>query len=630
MTLRIPQIYTDGCVLQSGMPVRLRGWADPHAHVEISIDSNIIASTIADEHGQWQTNANPLTPGGPYTLTFCEEHRETIKHSCYVGEVFLCAGQSNMELTMQWLRYQYPSQMTRQADPYLRQYKVDCQVNFDAPALDHDSARWVGCDSENIGEFSALAYFFGMRIRTLLNVPVGLLNVSLGGSPIESWMDPQSLEQYPQLLDIYHDYARAGVAQQRSEKSLAAVEDWLQELQHRADKSEPAPVRNVQLPADSTQLGIDGFCGMIQLRKTIILHDDCNSEALLRLGTLADIDCTSVNGHIVGSHNNKYELRDYSIERGILHKGANEIVITLISNDGKGRVTPGKQLELYIGDACINLAGTWQLMPIAQMEQPSPSEDFIRWKPVCLFNGMLSPCVGYTVRAALWYQGESNTGNTASSYGHMLSAMIDLYRELWGQPRLPFLVVQLPNIEVDTIEDGGWPLVRQGQWDVSRMCEDVQTVVTLDAGDPCDLHPGNKDLVASRLFDAARHLLYGEEDTQLVVLETVREENTVRIRCGTRGGAVVSGECAPSRPVMLRTLDGSAPQEVAFVWNDAPSVAPAAAHIEGDCLIVTLPDRTPDCVRYAWSNNPHRGLIVDNEGSVLPPFCLDLRTMEVR
>ena len=105
----------------------------------------------------------------------------------------------------------------------------------------------------------------------------------------------------------------------------------------------------------------------------------------------------------------------------------------------------------------------------------------MRWKPLGLYNGMTATCAGYAARAALWYQGESNTGDVADDYGRMLAAMIGCWRRAWGQERLPFLIVQLPVFSIDGVEDGGWPLVRKHQWEASSLIEDVATVVTLDA-----------------------------------------------------------------------------------------------------------------------------------------------------
>ena len=124
------------------------------------------------------------------------------------------------------------------------------------------------------------------------------------------------------------------------------------------------------------------------------------------------------------------------------------------SLNGPARVTPGKRMTLTIGDDIFDLSGIWQYAVTAEADRDCPFEDFVRWKPTGLYNAMLAPCFPYAVRAVLWYQGESNTGDRAMRYGDELKAMIQLWRVKWHQPDMPFLIVQLPKFDIDAIEDG--------------------------------------------------------------------------------------------------------------------------------------------------------------------------------
>ena len=181
MTLRLPKLLDDGCVLQAGVDMHIWGTGDP---------GRIVLTRLADERhmvqvkddGTWNAPYGPIEAGGPYELTICyEDGAERISRQCYAGEVFLCSGQSNMELPMAWVRADYPQEWDRDPDPLLRQYKVIPDYDFKGPRDDHDRAFWQGCDADTLDDFSALAYFFGRRIRQWLGVPVGLLNISLGG-----------------------------------------------------------------------------------------------------------------------------------------------------------------------------------------------------------------------------------------------------------------------------------------------------------------------------------------------------------------------------------------------------------------------------------------------------------------
>lgn len=212
MVLRLPKLLDDGCVLQAGATIHIWGAGDPGRGVLVRLDGKDRTTRVGDD-GSWSVPYGPIKAGGPYDLTVrYEDGTECISRQCYAGEVFLCSGQSNMELPMAWVRADYPLEWNREPDPLLRQYKAIPDCDFNGPRSDHDHAFWQGCDAETLGDFSALAYFFGRRIRQWLNVPVGLLNVSLGGSPIESWMDADALRAFPEALADLEPYLGDGVA----------------------------------------------------------------------------------------------------------------------------------------------------------------------------------------------------------------------------------------------------------------------------------------------------------------------------------------------------------------------------------------------------------------------------------
>ena len=645
MTLRLPKLLDDGCVLQAEHAVRIWGWAD--AGSGITVDFEGCGATVESDSvdGSWCVSLPPLHAGGPFVLHVESSSGECLERSCYVGEVFLCSGQSNMELPMAWVKADYLQEWNREPDPLLRQYKVIPDYDFAGPCQDHEHASWYGCSAETLGDFSALAYFFGRRIRELLNVPVGLLNVSLGGSPIESWMDADSLHDFPEALAELEPYLGESVARRKSADSVAARDSWYQALGYggAADAHhEPIPLitwdcpesknetspdanwRNIELPGWYGDLGLADFRGEIELRKTVFLPDCVEDRpALLRLGTMNDADHTWVNGVLVGGRSNVYEPRDYELNAGILRAGANGIRIRLVVERPGGRVTPGKPMVLTMGDETFDLSGTWRCAVIQRAERDCPFEDFVRWKPTGLYNAMLAPCFPYAVRAALWYQGESNTGDYAMQYGSELQAMIDLWRNEWNQRDMPFLIVQLPNFAIDAIEDGGWPIIREQEWKVAETVGNVAAVVSLDAGESNDLHPHNKKLIADRLFDAAQTLVYGRNaKPQPHIVSANAGNGLLRMRCDWADAGAEANGTTQSQELRLNTLDGKTPGEISFFWSDSGTMAHAESWIDGDCVIARLPNRKPDEVRYAWCNDPQSGLLCDTNGTLLPPFRL--------
>lgn len=650
MTLRLPKLLDDGCVLQAGVIIHVWGTGDPGCIVLTRLAGEQRMVQVKDD-GTWNVPHGPIEAGGPYELAISyEDGTEHITRQCYAGEVFLCSGQSNMELPMAWVRADYPQEWDREPDPLLRQYKVVPDCDFNGPRDDHDHAFWQGCDTDTLGDFSALAYFFGRRVRQWLGVPVGLLNISLGGSPIESWMDVDTLRAFPEALANLELYLGDGVALRRSCDSVAERDRWYQALGYEAvgdahhewlplipwhcpesKNSEPqdAVWRDIRLPGWYEDCGLAGFRGEITVKKTVFLpSSDAGKPALLRLGTMNDADHTWVNGVLVGGRSNVYEPRDYSVEAGVLRAGANEIRVRLVIERPGGRVTPGKRMTLVVGDDIFDLSGNWRYAVTAEADRDCPFEDFVRWKPTGLYNAMLAPCFPYAMRAVLWYQGESNTGDQAMRYGDELKAMIELWRGKWHQPDMPFLIVQLPKFDIDAIEDGGWPLIREQEWRVADQLENVAAVVTLDAGESNDLHPHNKKTIADRVFNVAMGLVYGQQAQPQPVIETAEaDDRLLRMHCVWRNS---TGEQIQSQNRHLMTLDGDVPREIDFLWRDCATSVRAEVWLDGCDIVARMPARMPDEVRYAWSNSPEFGLICDDDGVLLPPFRLPLfvgRTM---
>ena len=335
-----------------------------------------------------------------------------------------------------------------------------------------------------------------------------------------------------------------------------------------------------------------------------------------------DADHTWVNGVLVGGRSNVYEPRDYPVAAGVLRAGANEIRMRLVVERPGGRVTPGKRMTLTIGDDIFDLSGIWQYAVTAEADRDCPFEDFVRWKPTGLYNAMLAPCFPYAVRAVLWYQGESNTGDYAMRYGDELKAMIELWRGKWHQLDMPFLIVQLPKFGIDAIEDGGWPLIREQEWRVADELEHVAAVVTLDAGESNDLHPHDKKTIADRAFNVAMDFVYGQQAQPQPVVETAEaDDGLLRMHCVWRNSM---GEQMQSQNRHLMTLDGDVPREIDFLWHDCATSVRAEAWLDGCDIVARIPSRMPDEVRYAWSNSPESGLICDGDGVLLPPFHLPL------
>lgn len=239
--------------------------------------------------------------------------------------------------------------------------------------------------------------------------------------------------------------------------------------------------------------------------------------------------------------------------------------------------------------------------------KPAPGRpwhpDFAAWAPAALFNGMIAPLTRFPIRGVIWYQGEANSGDRAPLYARLFPTMISDWRRAWDEGDFPFLFVQIANW--NTEPDGQWPEVRDAQRKTLAL-RNTGMAVTIDIGDPVDIHPKDKLDVGLRLARAARAIAYGEklEWSGPLYRGLTREEHALRVwfdhanGLTTKNGALVGFEVAGA--------DGK------FVAADAK--------IEGESVVVSSPAvADPVSVRYAWAANPTCNL-VNREGLPASPF----------
>ncbi len=659
--LRLPKLFSDGCVLQQGSRCRIWGWTDPRAEVRIMLEDTgkprqkagepilmsqregvlCHAQTEADADGCFETEL-PLPPaGGPYLLRAANARGEEIViRELYVGEVFVCAGQSNMELPMSRVCERFPEEFRDGGAPEVHEYKVTEQRDFRGPLSDHVEAEWRSCTGEKLPEVSAFAYFFGKKLAEQKKVPVGILNLSLGGTPAEAWMSREGLQEWPEPLALADVYKDDDYCRELTEREARAEEDWQREIARQERAGADAPWRPAILPGQVRDWGaeLENFCGCIYLRKTFDVPADClQKDGLLRFGTLVDSDTVWINGSCVGATDYRYPPRRYPVPAGLLREGENEILIRLVCRDGEGRSTAGQPLEIvweensanahltdgteYLTDGIgrltdgterladdtkrlvrlaladrakrlrrVSLADAWEYQ-LRAVCSPAPAQTFISWMPTALYHGMLAPCLPYRVRGVLWYQGESNDSRPRT-YAAVLRGLIRDWRRHWRQEKLPFVIVQLPNCGVDVAPGDAWSLVREAQMQAGEL-EDVAVTVNLDVGEDNDLHPRDKKTVAERAVCAVRALVYREN------LEWKAPELCGWEAQGSFGGKTRKG-C-----VRLR-FDGSValrlrPEELAA----AGDLCPQGPTAEGNpCLQDSAAEEAPCSQDSAAEGNP--------------------------
>lgn len=537
--LRLPRLLGDYAVLQRGKDIHIWGWDLPGRTVIISlVEEEVDGKTQAwhvrtDETGSFSAFLPAREAGGPYTLRVEDEAGEWLERKhLLIGDVWYCSGQSNMELPMSWVAPYYEEEIKNCENPYIRSFKIAEHADFHGPLSEPLSGKWKPANPKNVLDFSACTYFFAKKRWDRTGVPVGILNVSLGGAKIEAFMSREMLKGYDDCLAEAERYAQDDWRKEQEEKNEKSTAEWYGRLQEEdagikgAWMQEEAWNKNkengrkdyssrIDVPFFFRNTGYRGLCGSVWLaRHFTVTKEMAAQDSVLCLGTMVDADEVYVNGSLVGCTAYQYPERRYPVKAGMLHAGENFLVIRLISEQGEGRITPGKPFCLKTESGEIPLSGTFQAKVGAVCEK-RPPVDFINWRSTGLYNGMAAPCEAFPIAGFLWYQGEANAHMPGVlTYADKLKRLIEGYRKARKDNGLPFLYVQLPNFKIETYygneeeRDSDWGAMRLEQEKVLTL-PGTGMVQTLGLGEDNDLHPHNKKDVGELLADLAEKMTGG-------------------------------------------------------------------------------------------------------------------------
>lgn len=629
--VRLPRLVSDGMVLQRDVPIKVWGFADAGEQVNLSFRGTEL-QTKADDAGRWQVELPIQEAGGPFTMQINEIELKDI----LVGDVWLCSGQSNMELQVVRVMDMYRKEILSYENPMIRHFKVPTVYAFDGPKEDIPSGEWRACTQEHVMQFSALAYFFARRLYETTRVPIGLLNVSVGGSRVESWISEEGLKPYPQFYNTLglhkskeyvemiekSDRMRSMLWHKRLNEVDEGVGKW------HADQVDVSDWDTFDLFSREWAMGFNGrpvndeehpsvhrpitpINGSMWLRKEFDLGElRADRASTLRMGCMVDADSVFVNGQFVGWTSYQYPPRIYRIPAGLLREKGNTIAVRLISQGGVSHVVPDKPYKLVQGDKELSLLGEWYFKRGAVMPALR-GEAFFRWEPAALHNAMLAPTFNYAVKGALWYQGESNTGN-AALYAQTFKTLVEEWRTKYQNPTLPVISVQLPGfMEVyDYPTDGGWAQLREVQ---RRSVEEIPysaMAVAIDCGEWNDIHPLNKQTIADRMVAAARVLAYGEQIPYEgpSVERVVKSGDELIVHFTKHGGKPV--DMADVKWCAVAGEDGR------FEW--------AEAKVEKGRLVLKSRVENPVKVRYAWADNPEGAALKNKHGFPASPFEVEI------
>ncbi len=612
-------IFSDHMVLQRDKTVPVWGTAAPEEQVVVKFNGREYP-TRADKKGSWQALLLPEPAGGPFEMDIQGEEKTVRFSDILMGDIWLCSGQSNMEWTV-GNSNEAQMELKNGNHPEIRHFKVPLSSAL-LPEPELAGGQWEVASPETVGNFTAVGYFFARKIVMDMDIPIGLINSSWGGSRIEPWIRAEDLG--------YEDPAAmaAEIAARKTSEQAAFTENLKkklpdipkQDLGMEKDKAlwadpglEDEGWSTMELPSLWELKGWDGIDGIFWFRKTIVLGKEfAEQPATLSLGTIDDSDQAWVNGQLVGTTNQAYNKeRNYDIPTGHLTEGHNTIVIRVEDTGGGGGVYGDPQLLfLEAGGKQVPLSGEWKFK--VGMVQLNGSQQSDNQQPTLLYNKMIYPLLKFPLKGVLWYQGESNAGDDqqALAYADLFKTLITSWRTLWNQGDFPFLYVQLANFmePLPHPSESSWALLRESQSKALGLPSTAQAVV-IDIGEAGDIHPRNKQDVGKRLAFAAEHIAYGRKVvfSGPVFKEMELREGVLELSFDHTGGGLVTREGEPLQGFSIAAEDGN------YTWADA--------RISGDKVLLSAKRViNPVAVRYAWADNPEKANLYNREGFPASPF----------
>ncbi|MEN9569247.1 MAG: hypothetical protein RL172_478 [Bacteroidota bacterium] len=617
--VRLPQIIRDSMILQRDTAVNIWGWATANEKITVQFNKKKY-TTKADKLGNWKVVLPNTKAGGPYTITINASNTILIKEILF-GDVWFCSGQSNMVHQLNIHDVTYANEIATANNSNIRQFCIANTANLQAPQANMPAAAWKPAAGEAVRAFSAVAYFFATKLYQQYKVPIGIINASWGGTPIEAWTSEEGLKDFTaptQIIQKNKDTAytnNLGKNNIAANKSVPVTDDGLSGTKKWYEQGyTPTGWKNIHLPGYWEDQGIKDLNGIVWYRRTIdIPAAMAGNTAKVFLGRITDADELYINGQLVGNTTYQYPQRRYTVPAAVLKAGKNIFTIRVTNYTGKGGFVPDKPYCIFAGRDTVDLKGNWQykvgavFMPGAAMANSNGIAAHLQ--PTALYNAMIHPVVNFTIKGFCWYQGESNTGKPAE-YAALLPALIKDWRNKWNQGNIPFLYVQLPGfMDYNYLPaESNWAILRQSQLKTLSV-PNTAMVVAIDLGEWNDIHPDNKKDIGYRLALAALKTGYAQNIVYSGPMYASHKtvSNKIMIAFSHTGSGLV-------------TNDGAAPAEFAIAGADKKFVW-AQTTIEGDTIIVwNNAVKNPVYVRYAWADNPVNPNVYNKEGLPASPF----------
>lgn len=617
--ISLPQIFSDHMILQRDVDIPVWGKASPNTAITVTLN-NASVETTSDEQGEWLVHLPRQKAGGSCELMVSERGKDSpsiVFKDVLIGDVWFASGQSNMEWHVQQADGA-DTEIPRAANPQIRFIKIEHRKSLE-PLEDIPPAEWKVCDSTTVRDMSAVAYYFVKRLEADLDIPVGFIQSTWGGTPVEAWTSREMLLSEPHVRGrvlLYDTITLDNFI--KDSLDLITFWDIVYNPKNGTDTIIPKPgyhAKNweeVSIPGSIREWEPEFYEGMIWLRKSINLSEAFTGQDLsINLGYPEMNYSLYFNGEeICKTMWNANLTHNYTIPASVIQKGKNTISIRMAALWGGGALNPpGEEIYLTNHQDTLYLSGKWQYKK--DLEPEIPKIYNYHYYPAYLYNAMIHPVIPYGIKGFIWYQGEAND-TAAYAYRQLLPLMINDWRIRWQQGYLPFLYVQLPNFmeRKDNPSDGFWAVMRESQSETLHVFNTGMSCI-IDLGEAGNIHPKNKIDVGNRLAAVAEKQVYGKNTIASgPVYAGFRVEGSkVRLSFSETGTG-------------LGTTDKLPPKGFTVAGEDQTFYR-ADAIIEGDKLILSADKvKSPVAVRYAWADNPEVNLI-NSEKLPAVPFRTD-------
>ncbi|MCX6168226.1 MAG: beta galactosidase jelly roll domain-containing protein [Ignavibacteriales bacterium] len=646
--LEIPSLFSNNMVLQQKSDVPFWGKATPGLRISFDASWGRAAKTIVKDDSTWFVKIKTPKAGGPYKIDL-QIGDSTINFSnVLIGEVWLCSGQSNMEMPLRgWPpsdTISFSAQSIRDADyPNLRFFTV-VRAYSERPEQ-KCSGIWSECTHATAEGFSATAFFLGRKLMQELKIPIGLIHSSWGGTPAEAWTGEKYLAEIEQFKDIIKklddgkpeivklnrwirnhpiiDISKKNPQQKWKEldfgDSVCSISNY-----------DDSKWNTMNLPTQWESTEVGDFDGVIWFRKQINISKNwLNKDLILEIGKVDDMDITFVNGVKVGSYEEDgfwQTERVYNVPAEIVKDTLITIAVRVLDNQGGGGIWgPKEKMKLSLKEERenISLSGEWKYLPVAQyiadnfyvfgtkedeyLSRPKLSLSIGPSTPTVLYNGMISPLIPYKIKGVIWYQGESNVANP-ELYKIIFPTMIRNWRNDWKERSFPFYYVQIAPWIYDSGSQS--QKLREAQL-VTLSVPKTGMVVTLDIGSPNTIHPPDKENVGERL---ALWALAKDYNKRVVYSGPIYKSMKVK-----KDKIILTFDHI-GKGFILKEKES---QKNFLIAEEDKIFKEAELKIVGKNLIVSSPGmKAPVAVRYGWSNYVDASLF-NKEGLPASSFRTD-------